>query len=60
MVCDLLQKIELFHAAGTQMVPPHGPDIVKAFHDILTVIELKGISSVGFRRHYRCRHNICR
>ena len=39
MVCDLLQKIELFHAGGTQMVPPHGPDIVKAFYDILTVID---------------------
>jgi hypothetical protein len=39
MVCDLLQKIELFHTAGTQMVPPHGPDVVKAFCDILTVLD---------------------
>ena len=39
MVCDLLQKIELFHAAGTQMVPPYGPDIVKSFYDILTVLD---------------------
>jgi hypothetical protein len=55
MVCDLLQKIELFHTAGTQMIPPHGPDIVKALYDILTVL-----SAAGFRRHHRCRHNICR
>jgi hypothetical protein len=38
MVCDLLQKIEMYHAAGTQMFPPHGPDIVKSFYDILTVL----------------------
>ena len=43
MVCDLLQKIELFHAGGTQMVPPHGPDIVKSF-DILTVLDSKGLA----------------
>jgi len=48
MVCDLLQKIELFHAGGTQMVPPHGPDIVKAFYDILTVIDSKGLALLAF------------
>ena len=48
MVCDLLQKIELFHAAGTQMVPPHGPDIVKAFYDILTVLDSKGLALLAF------------
>ena len=48
MVCDLLQKIELFHAAGPQMIPPHGPDIVKAFYDILTVIDSKGLALLAF------------
>jgi hypothetical protein len=48
MVCDLLQKIELFHAGGTQMVPPHGPGIVKAFYDILTVIDSKGLALLAF------------
>ena len=48
MVCDLLQKIEMFHAAGTQMVPPHGSDIVKAFYDILTVIDSKGLALLAF------------
>jgi hypothetical protein len=48
MVCDLLQKIELFHTAGTQMVPPHGPDVVKAFYDILTVLDSKGLALLAF------------
>ena len=48
MVCDLLQKIELFHAAGTQMFPPHGPEIVKTFYDILTVLDSKGLALLAF------------
>src|SRR6201987_4785284 len=48
MVCDLLQKIKLFHTAGTQMVPPHGPDVVKAFYDILTVLDSKGLALLAF------------
>ena len=48
MVCDLLQKIELFHTAGTQMIPPHGPDIVKALYDILTVLDSKGLALLAF------------
>ena len=30
------------------MVPPHGPDIVKAFYDILTVIDSKGLALLAF------------
>ncbi len=48
MVCDLLQKVELFHAAGTQMIPPHGPEIVKTFYDILTVLDTKGLALLAF------------
>jgi hypothetical protein len=48
MVCDLLQKIEMFHAAGTQMIPPHGPEIVKSFYDILTVLDSKGLALLAF------------
>jgi hypothetical protein len=48
MVCDLLQKIEMYHAAGTQMFPPHGPDIVKSFYDILTVLDSKGLALLAF------------
>ena len=48
MVCDLLQKIETFHAAGTQMTPPHGPEIVKTFYDILTVLDSKGLALLAF------------
>ena len=48
MVCDLLQKIEMFHAAGTQMSPAHGPEIVKTFYDILTVLDSKGLALLAF------------
>ena len=48
MVCDLLQKIEMFHAAGTLMTPPHGPEIVKTFYDILTVLDSKGLALLAF------------
>jgi hypothetical protein len=30
------------------MVPPHGSDIVKAFYDILTVIDSKGLALLAF------------
>ena len=30
------------------MVPPHGPDIVKAFYDILTVLDSKGLALLAF------------
>jgi hypothetical protein len=48
MVCDLLQKIELFHASGTQMIPSHGPEIVKSLYDILTVLDTKGLALLAF------------
>ncbi len=48
MVCDLLQKIELLHAAGTQITPPHGDEIVKTFYDILTVLDTKGLALLAF------------
>ena len=48
MVCDLLQKIEMSHAAGTQMMPPHGPEIVKTFYDVLTVLDSKGLALLAF------------
>jgi hypothetical protein len=48
MVCDLLQKIEMFHAVGTQMIPPHGPEIVKSFYDILKVLDSKGLALLAF------------
>ena len=48
MVCDLLQKLELLHAAGTQVTPPHGQDIVKTLYDILTVLDSKGLALLAF------------
>src|ERR1700726_4040311 len=48
MVCDLLQKIELLHSAGTEMNPPHGQEIVRTFYDILTVLDTKGLALLAF------------
>src|SRR5262249_23499877 len=48
MVCDLLQKLELLHAAGTQITPVHGQEIVKTFYDILTVLDSKGLALLAF------------
>src|SRR5580692_1519427 len=48
MVCDLLQKIELLHAAGTEMNPPHGQEIVRTFYDILTILDTKGLALLAF------------
>jgi hypothetical protein len=48
MVCDLLQKLELVHAAGIQIIPPHGGEIVKTLYDILTVLDTKGLALLAF------------
>jgi hypothetical protein len=48
MMCDLLQKLELLHAAGTQFSPPHGRQILKTIYDILTVLDTKGLSLLAF------------
>ena len=31
MTCDLLQKIELIYAAGTQFIPPNAREVVRTF-----------------------------
>ncbi len=48
MVCDLLQKIDLLHAAGTQFNPPHANEIVKTLYEILTVLDGKGLALLAF------------
>ncbi len=48
MVCDLLQKLELLHAAGTQINPSLGQEIVKTLYDILTVLDSKGLALLAF------------
>jgi hypothetical protein len=48
MVCDLLQKLELLHAAGTQINPVNGDEIVKTFYDLLTVLDSKGLALLAF------------
>lgn len=48
MICDLLQKIELLHAAGTQFAPSDGKEVVKTLYDILTVLDNKGLALLAF------------
>ena len=48
MDCDLLQKIELIHAAGTQIVPKDGGEIVRTLYEILTILDTKGLALLAF------------
>ena len=40
-MCDLLQKIELIHAAGTQFTPPYAHEVAKTLYEILTILDGK-------------------
>ena len=48
MDCDLLQKIELLHAAGTQIIPPDAKEIGKTLYEILTILDGKGLALLAF------------
>ncbi len=48
MVCDLLQKIELLHAAGTHFTPADGREVVRTFYEILTILDNKGLALLAF------------
>jgi hypothetical protein len=48
MDCDILQKIELLHAAGTQFTPPDAREIVKTLYEILTILDGKGLALLAF------------
>jgi hypothetical protein len=47
-VCDLLQKLQLLHAAGTQIAPPEATELVKTLYDILTILDNKGLALLAF------------
>jgi hypothetical protein len=47
-VCDLLQKLQLLHAAGTQITPPEATELVKTLYDILTILDNKGLALLAF------------
>lgn len=47
-MCDLLQKLELLHAAGTQITPPHATELVKTLYEILTILDGKGLALLAF------------
>ncbi len=48
MVCDLLQKIELLHAAGTQFTPADAKEVVKNLYEMLTILDNKGLALLAF------------
>ena len=48
MDCDILQKIELLHAAGTQFNPPNAREVIKTLYDILTIPDGKGLALLAF------------
>lgn len=48
MVCDLLQKVELLHAAGTHFNPPDAREVLKTFYEILTILDDKGLALLAF------------
>lgn len=48
MDCDLLQKLELLNASGTQFIPPDGREIVKTLYEVLTVLDTKGLALLAF------------
>ena len=47
-MCDLLQKIELIHAVGTQFRPPHAREVAKTLYEILTILDGKGLALLAF------------
>ena len=47
-MCDLRQKLELLHAAGTQITPPHATEIVKTLYEKLTILDGKGLALLAF------------
>jgi hypothetical protein len=48
MMCDLLQKIALLHATGTQFNPPHAQEIVQTLYEILGVLDGKALALLAF------------
>ena len=48
MTCDLLQKIQLLHSAGTQSIPSNGHEMVRSLYEILTVLDGKGLALLAF------------
>lgn len=48
MVCDLLQKVELLHAAGTQFHPANAREVLRTFYEILTILDNKGLALLAF------------
>jgi hypothetical protein len=48
MVCNLLQKLELLHAAGTHFVPPNAQELVQSFYEMMNILDDKGLALLAF------------
>jgi hypothetical protein len=48
MVCDLLHKVELMHAAGTQFHPANAQEVIQNFLETLTILDNKGLALLAF------------
>ena len=48
MDCDLLQKIQLLHAAGTAFTPPDGAQVARSLYEIMTILDNKGLALLAF------------
>jgi hypothetical protein len=47
-VCTLLQKLELLHTAGTQINPPHAPEMDHTLYETMNVLDAKGLALLAF------------
>lgn len=48
MVCDLMHKVELLHAAGTHFTPANAREVLRSFYEILTILDNKGLALLAF------------
>ena len=47
-MCNLLQKVELLHAAGTHFVPPNAQELVQSFYEMMNILDDKGLALLAF------------
>lgn len=48
MDCNLLQKIQLLHAAGTQFTPANAREVLLSFYEMMNILDDKGLALLAF------------
>jgi hypothetical protein len=48
MVCNLLQKVELLHAAGVHFTPPNALELAHSFYEMMNILDDKGLALLAF------------